>query len=110
MGAHGLVHPEDELATARATGKLHVPMVLSTPSTRSLESVAQANGPNSVRWFQLYWPRGDEITLSLLARAKVNEFSALVVTLDTNVNGWRTHDLSRAYARDSRGRRAESYV
>ncbi|GBE85773.1 Uncharacterized lactate 2-monooxygenase [Sparassis crispa] len=98
MGAQGLVHPEGELATARAAGKLHVPMVLSTPSTRSLESVAQANGPNSVRWFQLYWPRSDEITLSLLARAKANGFSALVVTLDTNINGWRTHDLSRAYA------------
>lgn len=110
MGAQGLVHPDGELATARAAGKLRIPMVLSTPSTRSMESVAEANGPNSIRWFQLYWPRSDDITISLLKRAKANGYSALVVTLDTNINGWRTNDLARAYAPAMHARGSQNFM
>ena len=42
-------------------------------------------------------PRTDEVTLSLLKRAKANGYSALVVTLDTMTIGWRPHDLETAY-------------
>jgi lactate 2-monooxygenase len=42
-------------------------------------------------------PRSNTITLSLLARAKAAGFSALVVTLDTMLLGWRPHDLDTAY-------------
>lgn len=48
-----------------------------------MEEVAAANGPNSPRWFQLYWPQSDDVTVSLLQRAKKNGFTTLVVTLDT---------------------------
>lgn len=44
-----------------------------------------------------YRPRTNDVALSLLKRAKANGFSALVVTLDTMVLGWRPHDLERAY-------------
>ena len=43
-------------------------------------------------------PRTDEVTLSLLKRAKENGFSALVVTLDTPVGGWRPLDLQTSYS------------
>jgi lactate 2-monooxygenase len=42
-------------------------------------------------------PRTNEVTLSILSRAKTNGFTALVVTLDTMLLGWRPHDLERAY-------------
>ncbi|KAH8119412.1 FMN-dependent alpha-hydroxy acid dehydrogenase [Phellopilus nigrolimitatus] len=97
IGVHGIVHPEAELATARAAASLGVPMIMSTASTRSIEAVAAASGPGSPRWFQLYWPKTPEITLSVLARAKKEGFTALVVTLDTATLGWRPHDLDRTY-------------
>jgi lactate 2-monooxygenase len=44
-----------------------------------------------------YRPRTDEITLSLLERAKANGFTALVVTLDTMLLGWRPLDIQSTY-------------
>jgi lactate 2-monooxygenase len=44
-----------------------------------------------------YRPRTNDVTLSLLKRAKDNGFSALVVTLDTMCIGWRPRDLAAAY-------------
>jgi lactate 2-monooxygenase len=37
------------------------------------------------------------VTLSLLRRAKAAGFTALVLTLDTFLIGWRPHDLETAY-------------
>lgn len=42
-------------------------------------------------------PRSDEVTLSILRRAKAAGFTALFVTLDTFMLGWRPHDLDTAY-------------
>lgn len=97
VGVQGILHPDGELATARAAGNVGIPYIMSTAATRSIEDVAKANGPNGRRWYQLYWPRTAEVTLSILGRAKANGFTALVVTLDTMHLGWRPHDLSTAY-------------
>ena len=43
-------------------------------------------------------PKSEDITLSLLRRAKAAGFTALVITLDTNVLGWRTHDVDDAFS------------
>jgi lactate 2-monooxygenase len=96
VGVQGIMHPDGELAVARATAELGVPMVLSTVSSHSLEDVAEANG-DGVRWFQLYWPNDEEVCASFLSRAKAAGFSALVVTLDTWMLGWRPHDLDNAF-------------
>ncbi|CDO72214.1 hypothetical protein BN946_scf184970.g66 [Trametes cinnabarina] len=96
LGVQGILHADGELATARAAAKLEIPMILSGASSRSIEAVAQANGDGH-RWFQLYWPINDEITLSLLSRAKNNGYSGLVVTLDTMAIGWRPHDVDSAF-------------
>ena len=69
---------------------------MSTASSTSIEDVAMANG-GGVRWFQLYWPLKDEITASILARAKKAGFTALVVTLDTYILGWRPTDMDNGY-------------
>ncbi|KAI5988368.1 FMN-dependent alpha-hydroxy acid dehydrogenase [Pisolithus albus] len=97
VGVQGLLHADAELATASAAGSVGVPFIMSTASSRSIEDVAKANGPHGHRWYQLYWPRTAEITLSLLKRAKANGFTALVITLDTMILGWRPHDLETAY-------------
>lgn len=42
-------------------------------------------------------PKDDDITVSLLNRAKANGYTALVITLDTMLLGWRPHDLDTSY-------------
>jgi isopentenyl diphosphate isomerase/L-lactate dehydrogenase-like FMN-dependent dehydrogenase len=96
IGVQEIMHPDGELAVARACAELGIPMILSTVSSYPLEEVAKANG-DGVRWFQLYWPNDDEVCASFLSRARAAGYSALVVTLDTWLLGWRPHDLDSAY-------------
>src|SRR5256886_8015015 len=102
VGVQSIVHPDGELATARASAELGLTMVLSTMSSYSIEDVAQANGTGS-RWFQLYWPNDDDLTVSLLERARVAGFTVLVVTLDTMSLGWRPSIVDLAYLPMLRG-------
>jgi lactate 2-monooxygenase len=55
IGVQSIFHPDGEIASAAAAGKLKVPYALSTAATRTIEEVAEANGPGNERWFQLYW-------------------------------------------------------
>src|SRR5216683_63022 len=56
VGVQGIVHPEADVASARAAAALGLPFVLSTVSSRTIEEVAQSaeKAGNGVRWFQLY--------------------------------------------------------
>ncbi|OJJ85185.1 lactate 2-monooxygenase [Aspergillus glaucus CBS 516.65] len=102
VGVQCLFHEDKETGLAEACAKSGVPYILSTASSSSIEEVAAANGDGK-RWFQLYWPEDDDITLSLLKRAKDNGFSVLVVTLDTFSLAWRPADLDNAYVPFIRG-------
>jgi len=96
VGVQSIVHPDAEIAVAKAAASLRLPMALSTVSSYRLEDVAAAGG-DSPRWFQLYWPKDREVGASLLARAKAAGFSALLLTLDTYILAWRPRDLAHAY-------------
>ncbi|CAL1713661.1 unnamed protein product [Somion occarium] len=96
IGVQGIVHPDGECGTARAATKIGVPFIMSSASSRSIEAVAGASGSGH-RWYQLYWPRSDDVTVSLLSRAKASGFTTLVVTLDTQILGWRPHDIDYSY-------------
>jgi isopentenyl diphosphate isomerase/L-lactate dehydrogenase-like FMN-dependent dehydrogenase len=96
VGMLGAVHEEAEIAVGRAAAALKLPMVLSTVSSRSMEQVADAMG-DAPRWFQLYWPRSEAVTRSLLGRAEAAGYSAIVLTVDTRAMAWRERDLQRAY-------------
>ena len=96
IGVQTIVHPEGELASARAAGALGVPFVVSTASATSLEDVAKANG-DAPRWYQLYWPNDDEIAASIVRRAESAGYSALVLTVDNYIPGWKPRDLQEAY-------------
>jgi lactate 2-monooxygenase len=96
IGVQSMLHPEAELAVARAARSVGVPMVLSTVSSTPLEAVASALA-DSPRWFQLYWPKDPALAASLVGRAERAGFEALVVTLDTYLLGWRERDLQLAW-------------
>jgi lactate 2-monooxygenase len=96
VGVQSIIHPEGELAVARAAGELGVPMVASTASSFTLEEIAEAGG-DAPRWFQLYWPKSDDLADSLVARAEAAGYGAIVVTLDTPLLAWRPRDLQGAY-------------
>lgn len=98
VGVQKIMHKDAEDATARAADKVKVPYILSSAATRTIEEVAQSNGDGE-RWYQLYWPRPqwEEVTASLLNRAKANGYKVLVVTLDTFNLAWRPTDLDTSY-------------
>lgn len=98
VGVQRIFNPDGEEATAAAAQKQGVPYIMSTASSTSIEDVAKANG-DGTRWYQLYWPSNehDDITISLLNRAKNAGFTALFVTLDTYVLGWRPSDMDNGY-------------
>jgi lactate 2-monooxygenase len=96
VGVQTILHPDGELASARAAAATGLPVVASTAAAHSMEEVAAAAG-DAPRWFQLYWPKDDEITKSLVRRAERAAYRAIVVTLDSMLLGWRPADLSRAY-------------
>lgn len=95
IGVEGWYHADAEIGTATACANLRVPFTLSTAASTSIEKLAEAV-PDSPKWFQLYWPLDEEITASILSRAKKNGFRVLVVTLDTWTLGWRPQDLDAA--------------
>jgi len=92
-----IIHPEGELAVARAAAELGVPLVASTASSFTLEEIAEAGGAAAPRWFQLYWPKSDALAASFVRRAEAAGYGAIVVTLDTPLLAWRPRDLQGAY-------------
>lgn len=96
VGVQSIVHPEGELASARAATAAEVPFISSTASTHSLEKVAEASGTGE-RWFQLYWSSDREIAASMVKRAERAGYGAIVITLDTPMMAWREKDIENAY-------------
>ena len=98
-----------DVATARAAAKTGVPMVASTLSGDPLETVAKALG-DGVGFFQLYTPKDITVAESLVHRAEAAGFKAIVVTLDTWINGWRPRDLNDANFPQLRGYALANYL
>lgn len=102
MAIHGAVHPDGELATARASAAAGVPFTLSTMSSRSIEEVAAA-APSGTRWFQLYLQGDPDSSRSLVERAEAAGFGAIVLTVDLPVLGYRERDLRSGFEVPSLG-------
>lgn len=96
VGVLEIVHPEAELAVARAAAAAGLTMIVSTASSNTIEDVA-AQAPDASRWYQLYWPADRDLAASFVRRAEASQYEAVVVTLDTWQLGWRPRDLSAAY-------------
>ncbi|HEU5142652.1 MAG TPA: alpha-hydroxy-acid oxidizing protein [Solirubrobacterales bacterium] len=97
IGVQAIVHPDGELASARAAAALGVPMIASTAAHFTLEEIAEAGGAGAPRWFQLYWPNDRELAASLVERAEAAGYEALVLTVDTFIPGWKSRDLQQAW-------------
>ncbi len=96
VGVLSIAHSEGEVAVAKAAKALHVPQIVSTVSSKTIEDVAAANEDNP-HWFQLYWGRDNDFTRSIIDRAAKAGYSAIVVTLDTRLFAWRERDIENAY-------------
>ena len=108
----GVLEMADEgadVAVAKAAAAEGVPMILSSQASRPMEACAKALG-GSPRWFQLYWSMEDALVESFVRRAEACGCEALVVTLDTTLLGWRTHDLDLAYLPFLRGKGIAQYT
>lgn len=90
-GLAGMQHADGEILAARAAEHCGVPFTLSTVSICSIEDVAS----HTTRpfWFQLYVMRDRAFIQRLIARAEAAGCSALVVTLDLQVQGQRHKDI-----------------
>ncbi len=91
VGLTGLNWADGEVLGARAAEKFGIPFTLSTMSICSIEDVAGAL--SKPFWFQLYVFRDRGFAASLIDRAKAAECSALVLTLDLQIQGQRHRDL-----------------
>lgn len=96
VGLTGLNWADGEILAARAAHRFGVPYTLSTMSICSIEDVAEGTGKPF--WFQLYVMRDRGFAASLIERAKAAGCSALVLTLDLQVQGQRHQDLKNGLA------------
>ncbi len=79
VGQQEVAHRAADLATARACAREQVPMVISSQASFPMERIAAA------------------IVASFVRRAEACGCSAIVVTADTPLLGWRGRDLDLAY-------------
>jgi len=96
VGLTGLNWADGEILAARAAQRFGVPFTLSTMSICSIEDVA--GGVDKPFWFQLYVMRDRGFAASLIERAKAAGCSALVLTLDLQIQGQRHRDLKNGLA------------
>jgi lactate 2-monooxygenase len=95
IGVLELAHKEADLAVARAAAALQVPYIFSNQASVPMETCA-AEMRAAPRWFQLYWSQSNELVTSFVRRAEACGCSAIVLTLDTTMLGWRPRDLDLA--------------
>ncbi|MFF4383419.1 aminotransferase class I/II-fold pyridoxal phosphate-dependent enzyme [Kitasatospora sp. NPDC001547] len=91
MAYHTLAHPDGEVATARAAGRLGVPLVVSTFASRTFEDIAGAT--SAPLWLQVYCFRDRATTRELVRQAEAAGFEALLLTVDAPHLGRRLRDL-----------------
>jgi L-lactate dehydrogenase (cytochrome) len=94
-GLTGLFHADGEIHGLRAASASGIPFCLSTMSICSIEDVAEVGKPF---WFQLYVMRDRGFAESLVQRAIAAKCSALVLTLDLQIQGQRHRDLKNGLA------------
>src|SRR6202011_2017023 len=79
VGYSRLMHPQGEIAAARAAGETGTGYILSTISGHKLEDVKA--GTKGFAWYQLYLAGGRPAAEGAIDRAHKAGFSALVITI-----------------------------
>ena len=109
IGVLDLAHRDAELAVARAAAATGVPMIFSNQASVPMEKCAVVM-KDTPRWFQLYWSRDEALVESFVHRAEVCGCSAIVLTLDVTMLGWRTGDLENGHLPFASGRGIAQYT
>ncbi|MCC6368803.1 MAG: alpha-hydroxy-acid oxidizing protein [Bryobacterales bacterium] len=99
VGGQRALHPEGELATARAAKARKTTQMLSTNTSTSLEEVGKALG--TAPWFQFYMPVTWSETEKLVRRVEAAGCPVLAWTID-RVNGRNTETSARLARADTR--------
>lgn len=86
VGNQQSIHPEGEIATARAARAAGQLMIASTVSNASVGEIASAAGP---LWFQLYASPDRALMEKLVRDAEQAGCRVLVLTVDSNTRGNR---------------------
>lgn len=81
IGSLRALHPEGEIAVARAAKSKGALLIVSTGASFALEDVAKARGEPV--WFQLYTTNRFDVTRKLLKRAEAAGCPVVAVTVDT---------------------------
>jgi 4-hydroxymandelate oxidase len=95
VAAQRFLHPDGEVASARAAVEEGTVYVLSTRATVDLGEVGAAvtTTPPSPLWFQLYIQPDRSVTETILRRLRPAGYSRVVVTIDLPVLGRREREL-----------------
>jgi len=96
-GVHALCDPEGECTTVQACAKAGILFGLSQHSTRSIEEVAAAAPPSTLRWYQLYILKDRARTKSLIRRALKAGYTGLFLTVDSVRFGYREADAKNGF-------------
>ena len=94
-GLAGIVARKGELQAVRAASRANVPYCLSTMATRTIEEIAEE--ADASNWFQLYVLRDRGLTKAFIERARAANCSALVLTVDTKMQGPRERDIRNGF-------------
>lgn len=94
MAYQQLVHPEGELALARAARSAGIVFTASMLSSYSVEEIAEVGADT---WLQLYWLRDRSRVRELLSRAEDCGCRALVLTVDVPRMGRRLRDMRNSF-------------
>ncbi|MEQ5575091.1 lactate oxidase [Providencia huaxiensis] len=92
MAAQGLAHKEGEIATAKGMAKAGSIFSLSTYGNKTIEEVAEVSGNNPF-FFQLYMSKNEAFNEFTLKRAKESGATAIILTVDSPVGGYREDDI-----------------
>lgn len=86
-----MVHPDAELATARAAAAMGTIAAFGTGTHYSIDEIAAVtDGP---LWFQLYTVASRDVTARLIERAETAGYKALVLTVDGSYRTRRERDM-----------------
>jgi isopentenyl diphosphate isomerase/L-lactate dehydrogenase-like FMN-dependent dehydrogenase len=91
VGYLRVMHPDGEIAAAKAAGSAGVGAILSTVSGHRLEDVKAAS--TGEVWYQLYLTGGRGAAESAMQRAMNAGYRVLVITIDSSVIGFREREV-----------------
>ena len=90
VGLLGMQDADGEIKAARAACKAGIPFCLSMMSICSVEDIAEHVGQPF--WAQIYFTRDREFMTRFIARCRAARVSALVLTMDRQVQGERHNE------------------